>query len=303
MAARYPPLTGLRTFEAAARHLSFTRAGDELAITQAAVSQQIKLLESRLGFALFHRMPRKLALTEEGVQLAATLSQSLTQIADTIGRLRASEAGGVLTVSTLPSFAMKWMIPRLGDFKRAHPAIDLRVHASDTTVDLYTDGVDVAIRYNPEPVAGLTAVALMRDEVFPVCSPALLEGGPPLRSPDDLRYHTLIHDEADRSGVSGLDWGTWCTAVGADIDTRGGLSFWQGDMVVQAAIEGQGVAITRTTLAQYDIEAGRLVRLFDSHVLARGGYALVCPVERAGQPKVRALREWLLAQAELSQPD
>ncbi|MEM7207354.1 MAG: transcriptional regulator GcvA [Pseudomonadota bacterium] len=296
-----PPLSGFRAFDAAARHLSFTLAAKELFVTQAAVSQRIKQLEEQLGFRLFVRRARALDLTEEGRQLAPVVARSVNAIAEAIDAIKADERSGPLTVSTLPSFAMKWLIPRLSDFNRYHPEIELRIHADDTPVDFSVGGIDVAVRYVFADTPGLHAVPLMREEVFPVCSPALLKRSHKLEEPDDLRHFVLIHDETDsrfgEPNCHGLDWETWCRAVGVEIDTRSGLFFNQGDMVIAAAVEGQGVAITRTSLAQDDIDAGRLVRLFESNVMASGGYWIVCREEMAQRTKIVAFREWLLRQA------
>jgi len=298
-----PSISGFQAFDAAARKLSFTLAADELFVTQAAISQRIKQLETRLGFKLFVRRARQLSLTDEGKLLAPVVGQSINAIAQAIDAVKADQRSGPLTVSTLPSFAMKWLLPRLLDFNQRHPEIELRIHADDAAVDFNADGIDVAIRYAYTEIPGLYAVPLMTDEVFPVCSPSLLARGKPLREPDDLNNFVLIHDESDNRfgnpNCSGLDWDTWCRAVGADVDTRGGLFFNQGDLVVQAAVAGQGVAITRTSLAQHDIDAGRLVRLFTSNLLASGSYSIVCRAEMAERTKIVAFRNWLLYQAEM----
>ena len=298
-----PPLSGFRAFDAAARHLSFTLAAEELFVTQAAVSQRIKQLESQLGFKLFVRRTRQLSLTDEGEQLAPVVAQSIGAIAKAIDAVHADQRSGPLTVSTLPSFASKWLIPRLPDFNRRHPEIELRIHADDKPVNFDSDGIDVAIRFAYAETPGLHAVALMVDQVVLVCSPALLEGDTQLRDPEDLRHFVLIHDETDshknHAACSGMDWNTWCRAVGVDIDTRNGLVFNQGHLVVQAAVEGQGVAITRTSLAQDDIDAGRLVRLFKDNVLASSSYSIVCRQEMAQRMKISTFREWLLEQAQI----
>jgi LysR family glycine cleavage system transcriptional activator len=299
-----PSLGGFQAFEAAARHLSFTLAGEELFVTQAAISQRIKQLETQLGFKLFLRQVRQLALTEEGAQLAPVVTRSIGAIAQAIVAVNADQKCGPLTVSTLSSFAMKWLIPRLADFNLHYPEIQLRIHTGDAVVDFNSGGIDLAIRYAAKEISGLYSVPLMVDEVFPVCSPALLASGKTLRKPGDLKNFVLIHDESDSSrfghpNCSGLDWETWCRAVGADINTHTGLFFNQGDQVVQAAVAGQGVAITRTSLAQDDIAAGRLIRLFKSNVMASAGYSIVCRDDMLQSTKIVAFREWLLQQAEM----
>ena len=302
-----PPLSGFQAFDAAARHLSFTLAADELFVTQAAISQRIKQLEEQLGFKLFIRHTRRLSLTDEGKQLAPVVTQSINAISQTIDAVHADQRSGPLTVSALPSFASKWLIPRLPEFNRQHPEIELRIHAGDRPVDFDSDsdGIDMAIRYAYSEIPGLHAVPLMVDEVYLVCSPSLLEQAGPISEPADLQDFVLIHDETDAQThmptSSGLDWDTWCLAVGVDIDTRNGLVFNQGHLVVQAAVEGQGVAITRSSLAQDDIDAGRLVRLFEDNVITSGGYTIVCREEMAERIKVVAFRDWLLEQTAIDQ--
>ncbi len=292
MARRLPPMNTLRAFEAAARHLSFTRAADELNVTQAAVSHQIKALEEAIGVRLFRRLNRAIRLTEEGQELLSAVQKALAHLADGMERLAAPGSAGPLTVSVLPSFAWKWLVPRLGRFRQRHPEIDVRVSPSIHLVDFRSDDVDVAIRYGRGEYPGLLSVRLMTEEIFPVCSPALLQAEQPLREPDDLRHHTLIHDDAS------VDWATWLKGVGAQgVDPRHGPYYTDSAMVLQAAVEGQGVALARGALAADDLAAGRLVRPFDITLPSEYAYYVVCPRPSADRPKIAVFRDWLLEEA------
>jgi len=292
---RLPPLQSLRAFEAAARHLSFTRAAEELFVTQGAISQQVRQLEEYLGFKLFHRLPRQIHLTEEGVQLAHATSKGFSRIADEIERLKAVEETGVVTVSVLQSFAVKWLVPRLGNFREAFPDIDVRIHADDRLVDLHTESIDLAVRFGSGKYSNLHCELLMHDESFPVCSPSYLATHPPLNTPADIAGHQLLHDATvvmDHPHTA--DWELWLNAVGVGgIDVSRGLRFNSGDMVIQAALIGQGVGMARTSLAALDIKAGNLVRPFTQSVASNGAYYLVYPEDHLKRPRVRAFVGWL----------
>ena len=293
MARCLPPLNALRAFEAAARHLSFTRAAEELNVTQAAVSHQVKALEEHLGRKLFRRLNRALLLTEEGQVCLGTAREAFDRIAATAERLRASDARGTLTVSLLPSFAAKWLVPRLGRFRLAHPDIDVRVAPDERLVDFARDDVDLGIRYGDGRYPGLYTVRLLEEEVFPVCSPNLETEDHPIRAPADLARHTLLHDE----GHDG--WRTWLLAAGLpDIDPTRGPIFTDSSNLVQAAVEGQGVALARGALAAADLAAERLTRPFALSLHAAYAYYIVCPKATAETPKVKAFSTWLLAEAE-----
>lgn len=305
---RLPSLTNLRAFECAARHGSFTRAAEELFVTQGAISQNVKHLEGELGFALFVRQGRQLHLTAEGRRLAQATGDALDQIATTLIELRREESGGILTVSTLPSFAMQWLIPRLGRFRDRYPEIDIRIHTDDRPVDFIREDIDMAVRYGAHPTDDRhhVSVPLMEEQVFPVCSPRLMASGPALDRPEDLRHILLIHDETDR-GVQGCgyNWESWFGQVGiSGIDTSRGPSYYHGHMVIQAAEAGQGVALTRTSLAEDAIRQGRLIRLFDIEYPAPDAYYVVWPKNRVANPKIRAMCDWLLEEAgQLRQPE
>jgi LysR family glycine cleavage system transcriptional activator len=292
MSRRLPPLNALRAFEAAARHLSFTRAADELHVTQTAISHQIKGLEERLGVRLFRRLPRGLLLTEEAQRYLPPVRDAFDQIAAATEQLAAGGSGGRLTVSVLPSFAAKWLVPRLGRFRAAHPDVDLRISASSQLVDFARDDVDVGIRMGRGAYPGLRVDRLFGESMVPVCSPELLRGPHPLRRPEDLRHHVLLHDD-DHAG-----WQLWLELAGVEgVDARRGPIFTDSGMVVEAAAEGQGVALARSVLAAGDLAAGRLVRPFEVSVPHDLAYYLVSPEATAEQTRIRAFRAWLLAEA------
>ena len=292
MSHRLPPLAALRAFEAAARHLSFTRAAQELHVTQTAISHQIRALEERLGVKLFRRLPRGLVLTEEAQRYLPAVRDAFAHIDAATGELLAARAGGPVTASVLPSFAARWLVPRLGRLRSAHPDIDLRISTSQHLVDFAREDVDIGIRMGRGHYPGLRVDRLFGETLMPVCTPALLEGEHPLRRPEDLRHHVLLHDDDYTS------WQLWLDLAGvAGVDARRGLIFTDSGMVVQAAAEGQGVALARTALAAWDLAAGRLVRPFDIGMPHDLAYYLVCPEGSAERPRIAAVRAWLLAEA------
>ncbi len=296
-ARRLPPLNALRAFEAAARHLSFTKAADELHVTQAAISHQVKALEEVLGIPLFRRLNRRLVLTDAGQRYLPPLREAFDMLQVATDRLRTDEQAGTLRLSVLPSFAAKWLLPRLPRFRQRHPEIDVLLSATEKLVDFARDEVDMGIRYGRGRYPGLRADLLMRDETFPVCSPKLLEGPHPLRTPADLKYHTLLHDQVSGTEDS-PDWKLWFRAAGVTgIDADRGPGFSHTSMVAEAAIAGQGVALCRSSIVADDIEAGRLVRPFGPNMPSSFVYNVVSPQETADVPKVRAFREWILEEA------
>lgn len=293
MARFLPPLNALRAFDAAARHLSFTKAAAELNVTQAAVSHQIKALEERLGMALFKRMNRALLLTDAGQAYLPAVREAFDGLARATDRLMRRDRQGALTVSVLPAFAAKWLVPRLGRFRAQHPEIDVRMTTDLQMVDFARDDVDMGIRYGQGEYPGLDSVRLLTEDVFPVCSPALLKGRHPLLKPEDLRHHTLLHDDFR------VDWRLWLLAAGVkDVDPDRGPAFTDSSMVVQAAVEGQGVALARSVLADADLRAGRLVKPFDVSVPARWAYYAVCPLATRDNPRIKLFRDWLLSEAD-----
>jgi LysR family glycine cleavage system transcriptional activator len=301
MSARLPSLNGLRAFEAAARHLSFTQAASELNVTQTAISHQIKRLEQELGVRLFIRQNRALALTPEATEYLPGVRAAFNDLRLATDRLLRKDDGHVLTVSTLASLAAKWLLPRLSAFQEAHPGIDVRITTSAGLVDFQRDNVDAAIRYGRGQWAGLRADWLMADELFPVCSPSLLNGEKPLKCPEDLRDHVLLHT----SNANSDDWRLWLTAAGLpnDLSKQPGITFDLIFMTIQAAIDGIGVAMGRTSYVQDDIAKGRLVVPFKIALPADAGFYLVSPQGRRDSPKLAAFREWLLPRSKPTPED
>jgi LysR family glycine cleavage system transcriptional activator len=295
MTARLPSLNGLRAFEAAARHLSFTVAASELNVTQTAVSHQIRRLEEELGIRLFVRQNRALALTPEAKEYLPGVRAAFNDLRLATDRLLRRDDDHVLTVSTLASLAAKWLLPRLSTFQESHPGIDVRITTSPGLVDFRNGDVDAAIRYGRGHWPGTRAEWLTADELFPVCSPALLEGDKPLRCPEDLAHHTLLHS----SGGYDDDWRLWLTAAGlpSNISKQPGLTFDLIFLTLQAAIDGSGVAMGRTSYVEADIAKGRLVVPFKVTLPADAGFYLVSPEAKADPPKLRAFRQWLIASA------
>jgi LysR family glycine cleavage system transcriptional activator len=292
MARRLPPLNALRAFEAAARHLSFTRAAEELHVTQAAISHQVKALEEHLGRKLFRRLNRALLLTDDGQAYLPSVSRAFTLLNDATSDLLTKQAPGPLTVSALPSFAARWLVPRLGRFRHIRPDIDLRIDPSTALADFAGGDVDVGIRYGRGKYPGMRADWLMTEDIFPVCSPALLQGSHPLHDAQDLEHQVLLHDDGHG------DWRTWLLAAGVDrVDPARGPIFTDSSMLIQAAMAAQGVALARGVLAADELAAGRLVRPFTLSLPTEYAYYLVCPVNTAEQPKIAAFRDWLLGEA------
>jgi LysR family transcriptional regulator, glycine cleavage system transcriptional activator len=299
VARRLPPLNSLRAFEAAARHLSFTRAAEELHVTPAAVSHHIKALEDHLGAKLFRRLNRVVLLTGAGQACATGLSEAFDRMAVALERLRAQECSGPLTVSTSPALAAKWLVPRLERFQELYPEIDVRVSAAMRLVDFAREDVDVAIRYGTGAYPGLLTELLLTNEVVPVCAPALLEGPRRLRAPEDIRHHTLLHDDTRTSDGAYPNWAMWLRAAGLeDVDPSRGPRFDYPGLVLEAAAAGDGVALALSTVAAADLAAGRLVRPFAVAAPTPFAYYVVCPEATAERPKVAAFRRWLRAEAD-----
>jgi LysR family transcriptional regulator, glycine cleavage system transcriptional activator len=287
-----PSLNGLRAFESAARHLSFTRAATELNVTQTAISHQIRRLEEQLGVTLFERRTRELRLTREAAAYLPSVQAAFDELRQATARLQRPSRDSLLTVSTMASLAAKWLVTRVAAFQDANPGIEVRITTSAHLVDFRREEVDMAVRYGRGSWPGLRARWLMAEDIFPVCSPALLQAGKPLRQPSDLAHHTLLHASASRE-----EWQVWLTAAGlpSSIAARRGLSFDQSFMVVQAAVDGLGVALGRSRFVEADIAAGRLVVPFDLVLPADAGFYIVAPEDTADTPKIALLRDWLLA--------
>ena len=293
-----PPLHALRVFEAAARHASFTRAAQELHVTQTAVSHQMRALEAHLGMRLFVRLPRRLVLTVEGQAYAAQLRRVFDRIADATAALHARPRREVLAVTSLPSFTACWLLPRLSGFVAAHPQIDLRVVSTERPLDFSRESVDLGIRWGYGRYLGLRTEKLMDDEIFPVCSPRLRRRRPRLRTPADLRHHVLLHDDSSDG------WRRWLRAAGAPgVEAERGHLFNDGHLMLEAAVAGLGVALARRVLVERELREGRLVRLFDLALPADPAYYLVTSEQSAQLPRVQAFRAWLLEEiSRCSQP-
>jgi LysR family glycine cleavage system transcriptional activator len=298
MNSHLPPLSALRAFEAAARLMSFAKAAAELHVTPAAISHQIHALERDFGVRLFQRLSRSIALTPSAHILLPGLSAGFAEIGAAVGRLRAHNDTGTLTVTASPSFAAKWLVPRLHRFQEEAPDIDVRLSATDNVVDMSRGAFDVAIRYGTGRYPGLDVELLFTNEVFPACSPQLLAGGPPLRVPDDLRHHALLHDQAVERDPLAPTWAMWLKAAGVgDMPAPSGLSFNNMYLALDAAIAGHGVVLAQSTIAAADIAAGRLVRLFSLSLPDLFGYYLVTAPGACDRPKVGAFRDWLRREA------
>jgi len=291
MRPRLPPLNALKAFEAAARHESFTRAAEELCVTQGAVSHQVKALEAELAIKLFNRERQRLIITEAGRDYLAVVRDALDWIAVGTERLLQRQNAGVLTVSTSPDFAAKSLVHRLGHFAEAHSTIDLRVSATMHHVDFAREDVDMAVRHGDGNWPGLDAVELSAEQLFAVCSPKLLSGRR-LGKPADILKFPLLHLD------SRADWRKWLQAVGiSDANVKHGPVLNRASMVIDAAINGQGIALARTTLAAWDLLNGRLVRPFPESLRLSKTYWIVCPKATSKVPKIVTFRGWLLAEA------
>jgi LysR family glycine cleavage system transcriptional activator len=305
---RFPPLNALRAFEAAARHSSFKIAAKEMHVTPGAVSHQVKVLEQYLGVQLFRRLTRALELTTEAHAMLPKVREGLDALHAAVERVRSREEMASLTVVTPPNFAARWLMPRLSGFTRAHPKIELHLAARQSMVDQHENGAFVV----PEADSRADSPAVMVrfgsghypgshvDEVFsavyvPVCSPRLLEGEHPLRKPEDLRHHTLLHDDTVSEEGARPSWNDWLQSVGVtDIDATRGPHFSNAALAMDAAIEGMGVTLAIKSLVTSEIETHRLAEPFD--IAAPTGYAyyLVTPESAAQNRAVAAFREWLL---------
>ncbi|MGF1764710.1 transcriptional regulator GcvA [Aliivibrio kagoshimensis] len=296
MSRRLPPLNSLKVFEAAARHLSFTRAAEELFVTQAAVSHQIKALEEFLSLKLFRRRNRSLLLTEEGQSYFLDIKDIFSTLAEATDKVLEKSAKGALTISLPPSFAIQWLVPRLSDFNALEPDIDVRIKAVDLDEGSLTDDVDVAIYYGRGNWPGLRVEKLYQESFIPVCSPKLLLGARPLNSIRDLRYHTLLHD------TSRKEWKNYAKHYEIEgINVNQGPIFSHSTMVLQAAAHGQGVALGNNVLAKPEIDAGRLVCPFDEELVSKNAFYLVCFEKQADTGRIATFREWVLAKASSEQ--
>ncbi len=292
---RLPPLNALRAFEAAGRLESLTDAAAELNVTPAAVGHQVKALESYFEQALFERRYRAIALTEKGRLLLAGLTDGFDRLSESVDAFNVLEEQRALMITSCTSFAARWLVPRLDEFRALHPDIDVRLDATQRLVDLRRETFDLGIRFGPGQWEGLEADYLLDEEFIPVASPSLLERNP-VNEPADLAQHTLLHRE-DSPGSLPLDWAMWLQAAEVDnVDPDRGIRYSMESMAIQAAVEGHGIALVSNVLVEADIEAGRLVRLFDLGLPAGRdvAYYLAYAPNRLRHPRVAAFRTWIL---------
>jgi DNA-binding transcriptional LysR family regulator len=303
-----PSLDLLKGFEAAARNLSFTKAADELFITQSAISRQVKTLEDQLGVALFRRRHRELLLTEAGQTLYKTSGEILRLLRDTTGRLR-SARGGMLTVASTVSFAALWLVPRLTAFRQLHPEIDVRISATNEIQDLERESIDLAIRYTARKNVGDNSQWLFGESAFPVCSKSLLEDGTnkggKLTSPQDLSRYVLLHYDDIERWSPWLSWDVWFELVRVqDLKTAGSLRFSHYDQMIQAAVDGQGIALGRSPLVDRFLRTGQLVLPFGKRFVSspadERGYYIVVPPASAARSEVAEFSRWLQQEAKTS---
>lgn len=296
MSRRLPPLNSLRVFEAAARHLSFTRSAEELFVTQAAVSHQIKALEEFLGLKLFRRRNRSLLLTEEGQSYFLDIKEIFSSLSEATDKVLERSAKGALTISLPPSFAIQWLVPRLSDFNNKEPDIDVRIKAVDMDEGSLTEDVDVAIYYGRGNWSGLRVDLLYQEQLLPLCSPQVLLNEKPLATIDDLRFHTLLHD------TSRKDWKLFVKHYNLEgMNVNHGPIFSHSTMVLQAAAHGQGIALGNNVLAQPELDAGRLVAPFEELLVSKNAFYLVCSEKQADTGRIAAFREWILSKARSEQ--
>ena len=299
MARPLLPLNALRAFEASARHLNFSRAADELSVTPGAVSQQIRLLEDIVGAPLFRREPKGLALTDLGRASIPLLREGMERLMDASALLREPPRKKQISVSVAPSFAAKWLMPRMDRFHAEHPEVEVWISADMEPADLSDGTVDVAVRYGPGGYANAHVDLLMTEQVLPVCAPGLMNGDKPIRKPADLVHHGLLHDVSSDADPGRPDWAMWLKARKVrHPDPRRGSRFSQSSLLIEAAVAGRGVALAKRTLAQADLSAGRLVAPFpDGSQTVGFAYHIVTPRDRPSSPSAIAFTDWLKREA------
>ena len=296
MPDRLPPLNALRAFEATARHVSFSKAADELFVTPSALSYQVRQLEEHLGQKLFERLNRAIALTAAGEKLYPGIHTGLLAMSEAVGSLKNATPDDVLVVSTGPAFAAKWLAPRMYRFIEAHPDIELQLSANLKLIDLNSDDADVALRFGYGDYPDLHVEPIFDEVVTPMCAPELIERG--LKEPSDLKNFTLLHDDSMRHLDRAPDWQEWLRRAGvANVDASRGMRFSHADHSIDAAVEGAGVALGRSSLAGRELQSGRLVAPFDVHLTTSAAFWFVCASADLEKPKVTAFREWLMKEA------
>ncbi len=293
--ALLPSLNSLRAFETAGRLLSFSKAADELNVTPGAISQQIRGLEEFLEIKLFKRRNRSIILTDSGQIFLPLLSDGFSTITEAVDSVRRSQRDGPLTISAAPSFTSKWLIPRLCKFQALHTEIDVRIDASSRLVDFLREDIDVGIRFGTGEFAGLDSIYLFSYDLIPVCSPDLMHEGKGLHDLSDIRHHTLLHSDDTEFDPSWPDWAMWLATAGVDdVDANRGIYFSQGEMVIEAAIEGQGIALAGSVMAAGAIQSGRLVQPFETRLPVRLSFHFVTTRQKSRSSKVGAFRQWVL---------
>lgn len=296
-------LNALRAFEASARHQSFAGAAQELNVTPAAVGQLVRTLEQWLGTPLFHRGSTgkvRLVMTETAERALPDIRAGFERLMIGVEKMREQSPNGLLTVTISPAFAAKWLLPRIERFHATWPDTDVRLDTQLKAVDFLADRVDIGVRYGAGTWAGLTAVKLMEEEIYPVCSPRLASGVAAMTQPCDLLKHTLIHDMSMDASAGFTTWDNWLGSCGVSgAATQRGMKINNSAAVLQAAIEGQGIALARSVMARDDIASGRLIRLFpDIQVMSPLSYFVVYRSECADQVRVKAFRDWLIQEAQ-----
>ncbi len=294
---RLPNLNALRAFEAAARHLSFTKAASELAVTQGAVSHQVAALEEQLQVQLFDRANRRLKLTEAGHGYLPAITGAFDRIAFATQELKIEDTEGALRVTTMPSFTQMWLMPRLRRFREREPNIDVMIMATETVADFSRDAVDLGIRFGFGKYPGLVVERLMGEALLPVCAPSLVSKPPGLKRPEDLAHYELLHDDAGEDQRL-IDWARWLEEVGVEgVDPSRGLQFSSSSFVVMSAVAGEGVALAKMRLCAQELHAGRLVQPFGPIMTLNRAYWMATTPEKARWPKVMAFMAWLREEA------
>ncbi|MEO8038052.1 MAG: transcriptional regulator GcvA [Betaproteobacteria bacterium] len=296
---RLPSLDLLKGFESAARHLNFTHAADELYLTQSAVSRQVQTLEENLGVKLFVRQRRGLVLTAEGHRLREAVQAALSQIRDAIDSLAPRGAPRGVTVTSTMAFASLWLIPRLGKFQQLHPEVDVRIAANDRVLDLDREHIDLSVRYGSDDSPPPGGQLVFREELVPICSPALLERtGKPLRRPEDLRHHVLLRIEDPVNPALWLSWNIWFDAAKVPrVKPAGSIAFNYFDQLMRAALAGHGVALGRLPLIREFLDEGSVIIPFDVRVVSRRSYWLLVAPASQGRSEVQRFADWLSTEA------
>lgn len=290
------PLNALRAFDAAARHMNFKRAADDLSVTPAAISQQIRTLEDFLGVELFKRSNRSLVLTEAGRISLGALQEGFEKLEEAVDAMTDAKLANDLRISVPPSFASKWMVPRLANYYERHPLSIVKISATMNLADFHTEDTDLAIRYGRGDYPGLHVEKLMGDVIYPVCSPDLAKSSVPIRIPADVLAHTLIHDESesDEGDTGAPSWRMWLRAAGlTPPDGLPALHFNTNALAIEAAVAGRGIALARSSIAEEDLRAGRLIRPFTEETPVDFAHYIVCPPEKLKLERVQQFLNWL----------